>query len=448
MPVTCSETMALSTMGVQRGQCRTGVRVQALGKRFFIGSRVKAVDTLGQSLSLAFSNGLRSVGRRFTSRGDVAAKPLTEFWALRDISFDVAPGQVLGIIGRNGSGKSTLLKILSRITPPSEGEATISGRVGSLLEIGTGFHAELTGRENTYLSGTILGMRRREISERFDEIVEFSGVERFIDTPVKHYSSGMYLRLAFAVAAHLRTEILLVDEVLAVGDAAFQLKCLDKMGQLALEGRTILFVSHNLGALLRLCDRGMLLESGRVAAEGTIEDAVAAYGRLNATGERESGGSGHDGVGVHSLRVPGEQPVLSFSEELVFTFDLSIRRRYWEVSVYVGVSTPENIHLLIEVAGADRFPELLEPGRYRVTVRFPPVWLRPRGYSVWVKVIAHPQSGPTERYYAEGLEIVVTGAGQADANADRLLAPASSWTVEKISRGVRDDLAGGSGVVL
>ena len=199
------------------------------------------------------------------------------FWALRDLSFEIAPGEIVGIIGRNGAGKSTLLKILSRITRPTTGEVELCGRVGSLLEVGTGFHQELTGRENIFLSGTILGMKRREIKGQFDAIVEFAGVEQFLDTPVKRYSSGMYVRLAFAVAAHLSSEILLVDEVLAVGDAEFQKKCLGKMQDVATSGRTVLFVSHHMHSITQLCNRGIVLGTGNILFEGEVTKAVACY---------------------------------------------------------------------------------------------------------------------------------------------------------------------------
>ena len=202
-----------------------------------------------------------------------------EFWALRDVSFDVNQGEVVGIIGRNGAGKSTLLKILSRITEPTEGAVTIKGRVASLLEVGTGFHPELSGRENIYLNGAILGMSRAEIRRKFDEIVAFAEVEKFLDTPVKHYSSGMYVRLAFAVAAHLEPEILIVDEVLAVGDAEFQKKCLGRMNAVSHSGRTVLFVSHNLEALRAICTKGLLLESGHTRAAGPIADVIGQYNR-------------------------------------------------------------------------------------------------------------------------------------------------------------------------
>jgi len=228
------------------------IRVENLSKLYHIGRARQRHDTLRDALSAAF--------RRPASRA--ARREDETLWALRDVSFEVQRGEVVGIIGRNGAGKSTLLKILSRITEPTSGRAEIHGRVGSLLEVGTGFHPELTGRENVYLNGAILGMHRTEIDRKFDEIVAFAEIEKFLDTPVKHYSSGMYVRLAFAVAAHLDPEILLVDEVLAVGDAAFQRKCLGKMDSVGKEGRTVLFVSHNMAAVTNLCDWGLLLDAG------------------------------------------------------------------------------------------------------------------------------------------------------------------------------------------
>lgn len=200
-----------------------------------------------------------------------------DLWALQDVSFEVSEGDTLGVVGNNGAGKSTLLKILSRITKPTSGSARIRGRVGSLLEVGTGFHNELSGRENIYLNGAILGMKRTEIASKFDEIVDFSEIEKFLDTPVKHYSSGMYMRLAFAIAAHLEPEVLIVDEVLAVGDINFQRKCLGKMGEVSASGRTILFVSHNLGSLGQICNKGLLLEKGRMIAHGPIGEITAKY---------------------------------------------------------------------------------------------------------------------------------------------------------------------------
>ncbi len=250
----------------------TAIRVGGLGKRYQIGTRERGYATLRDSLARA----VRAPWRRFR-RLSGAAGSGEAFWALRDVSFEVGEGEVVGIVGRNGAGKSTLLKLLSQITEPTEGAIELSGRVGSLLEVGTGFHPELTGRENIYLNGAILGMKRHEIDRKFDDIVAFSGIERFLETPVKRYSSGMYTRLAFSVAAHLEPEIMIVDEVLAVGDAAFQEKCLGKMNEVAHSGRTVLFVSHNMAAVETLCTRGIVLEAGRVAFDGETTEAVRHY---------------------------------------------------------------------------------------------------------------------------------------------------------------------------
>lgn len=242
------------------------IRAENLGKRYERGAAATS-GLLRDKLALALHSPLKLLRRHQKET----------FWALKDVCLEVHEGEVLGLIGRNGSGKTTLLKILSRITRPTEGWAEIYGRVGCLLEVGTGFHPELTGRENTYLSGAILGMGKREIERKFDEIVSFAELEKFIDTPVKHYSSGMYVRLAFAVAAHLEPEILLVDEVLAVGDINFQKKCLGKMGDVAHAGRTVILVSHNLGAISQLCSRTIWIEGGSIAAAGDSESVVTQY---------------------------------------------------------------------------------------------------------------------------------------------------------------------------
>ena len=251
------------------GSDKIAISVQGLGKKYSIGGPQEKYLTFRD----AIVNSVKTPFKRFSSR-----ELPSEFWALKDVSFDVEKGEVVGIIGRNGAGKSTLLKILSRITSPTEGTVDLYGRVGSLLEVGTGFHPELTGRENIFLSGSILGMKRREIDAKLDEIVKFSEIEKFLDTPVKKYSSGMYVRLAFSVAAHMDTEILLVDEVLAVGDAAFQKKCLGKMGDVATkEGRTVLFVSHQMDMVRNLCQRGIWIHNGRIYKNGPIDQVIESY---------------------------------------------------------------------------------------------------------------------------------------------------------------------------
>jgi ABC-type polysaccharide/polyol phosphate transport system ATPase subunit len=248
------------------------VSVQGLWKEYALGARTASAGSIREAVGNVVAAPWRRLKRLRGHLGDDE-----RFWALRDVSFDIQEGEVVGIIGRNGAGKSTLLKILSRITAPTRGRAEICGRVASLLEVGTGFHPELTGRENIFLNGAILGMRRQEVLRKFDAIVAFAEVERFLDTPVKRYSSGMYVRLAFAVAAHLDPEVLIVDEVLAVGDAAFQARCLGKMGEVAKGGRTILFVSHNMAAVKALCQRGILLDGGIAHRVGSADDVVAEY---------------------------------------------------------------------------------------------------------------------------------------------------------------------------
>jgi len=260
---------------------RPAIRVDSLSKCYRLGNGANPYyRTLRESLTGSAAGawrGLKGIGSRLLGKGGAAGADDGEFWALKDISFDVQPGEVIGIIGRNGAGKSTLLKILSRITEPTSGRAEVRGRMGSLLEVGTGFHQELTGRENIYLNGSILGMTHREIRRQFDEIVAFSEIEQFLDTPVKRYSSGMYVRLAFAVAAHLNPEILVVDEVLAVGDASFQKKCLGKMGTVAKDGRTVMFVSHNMPALQYLCRSAVILDKGQVVDIGPAREMVSKY---------------------------------------------------------------------------------------------------------------------------------------------------------------------------
>jgi lipopolysaccharide transport system ATP-binding protein len=291
------------------------IKVQNLGKRYRLGVPQARYGSLRDTLA----GMARAPLRRLQGNGRTAA---SQFWAVKDVSFEILPGEVVGIIGRNGAGKSTLLKMLSRITQPTTGRIELYGRIASLLEVGTGFHPELTGRENIYLNGAILGMARAEIEHNFDEIVAFSEVEEFIDTPVKHFSSGMYLRLAFAVAAHLEPEILVIDEVLAVGDARFQRKCLDKMGEVGRQGRTVLFVSHNMSAITRLCPRTILLERGAVLRDGPSSEVVGAYlsSGLGTTAAREwpdlSTAPGDDIVRLCSVRVCTERGEVSASVDI------------------------------------------------------------------------------------------------------------------------------------
>jgi lipopolysaccharide transport system ATP-binding protein len=255
------------------------IRAEGLGKKYIIGHQAERerYTTLRDSVGRSLKNWGRSARDMFAGKALVAGDETEEFWALKDVNFEIKRGDVVGIIGRNGAGKSTLLKVLSRITEPTAGRVTIDGRVASLLEVGTGFHPELSGRENIYLNGAILGMNSEEIRRKFDEIVDFAGVEKFLDTPVKRYSSGMYVRLAFAVAAHLEPEILIVDEVLAVGDAEFQKKCLGKMKDVAGHGRTVLFVSHNMGAVQTLCSSSIYLNAGRILDMGPSHIIISRY---------------------------------------------------------------------------------------------------------------------------------------------------------------------------
>jgi len=253
------------------------IKVENLSKQYTISTRVEShlrYDTLRESMVTAVKKSFK----RFTDNGHEESETL---WALKDINFEVSPGEVMGIIGHNGAGKSTLLQIMSRIIEPTSGSVQLYGQVGSLLEIGTGFHPDLTGRENVYLNGAVLGMRRKQINAKFDEIVAFAGIERFLETAVKHYSSGMYVRLAFSVAAHLNPEILIVDEVLAVGDAEFQQKCFEKMGEVIKSGRTILLVTHSMNMVVELCQNAMLIKGGRLQKMGPAEEVVHYYHHIS-----------------------------------------------------------------------------------------------------------------------------------------------------------------------
>lgn len=332
------------------------LQVRGLSKQYRIGEVGRArYETLRDTLAL--------VPRKLLGRARQPKKPEAAIWALDDVSFDLERGGTLAVIGRNGAGKSTLLKILSRITEPTRGHADIFGRVGALLEVGTGFHPELTGRENVFLNGAILGMRRQEIHGKLDEILAFAEVEQFADTPVKYYSSGMYLRLAFSVAAHMEPEILIVDEVLAVGDMAFQRKCMGKMGAVAREGRTVLFVSHNMGAVTRLCKSGLVLERGRVSYHGHVSDAVAHYHNLVVAGAeaREGGRAAHvvfeeeaqpeAEFSITKVEVLDQQgqpmPTLSTWDAVRFRFHIYARRPLQRGSVILEIRTIEGTRVIV-----------------------------------------------------------------------------------------------------
>lgn len=292
------------------------IKAENLGKKYIIGHQGKTgYKTFREQMLQHAHNFYSRTKKMLTGKQLLEGDELEEFWALKELSFEIQKGDRVGIIGKNGAGKSTLLKVLSRITEPTTGKVNIKGRVASLLEVGTGFHPELTGRENIFLNGAIMGMSRAEIKRKFDEIVDFSGVEKFLDTPVKRYSSGMYVRLAFSVAAHLEPEILVVDEVLAVGDAEFQKKCLGKMQDVSnSEGRTVLFVSHNLMALSSLCNKGIYLKQGKMQLQGEIEDVLSRYTRDGAENHLTEwkGNEGDDHVRIYRTRVSGDENAAGF----------------------------------------------------------------------------------------------------------------------------------------
>lgn len=308
------------------------LRVENLGKLYRIGGQQEKYQTLRDTISDAFIAPFRRARSLLHHQPYGAAGLEEEIWALKDVSFEVRHGETVGIIGRNGAGKSTLLKILSRITEPSTGYADIYGRVGALLEVGTGFHSELTGRENIYLNGAILGMSRQDINRKFDEIVDFAGVEKFIDTPVKHYSSGMGLRLGFAVAAHLEPDVLVVDEVLAVGDADFQRKCLGKMSDVASEGRTVLFVSHNMGAIASLTTRCIVFQDGMIVQNGDTKEGIEYYFNMNTAASLFEEASkklpvGDESITLHACRINGRNEALFTSTDPIpIHFEYEVHR--------------------------------------------------------------------------------------------------------------------------
>ena len=395
------------------------VHAEALSKLFHIGA-AEAYSTFREALTNALAAPFRRTRWIFQGTNGDVSEGENEIWALKDVSFEVKRGEVVGIIGRNGAGKSTLLKILSRITEPTVGFAEIHGRVGSLLEVGTGFHGELSGRENIYLNGAILGMKKTEIDRRFDEIVSFAEVEKFIDTPVKRYSSGMYLRLAFAVAAHLEPEILIVDEVLAVGDASFQNKCIGKMGAVAREGRTVLFVSHNIAAVKSLCTRAILLDGGQVDCDGPVDEVVDRYitansqvlksGAIPENAERI--GTGDAKLRLVQLANMSCNPVseLYFGQPFRVTLAFDVLTEIRDLLVEVNIGKPDGTDVVLSTTVDDGQPPVdLTAGRYEVTADFDIVLL-PGRYSIGLGI--HRIDGMTIDFIRRVLDFRVLQVAQ------------------------------------
>jgi len=344
------------------------IKIEGVSKKYTIGKQKE------NSLRGSFGGLLKS-----------AAAKGEEFWALKDISFEVNKGEVIGVIGKNGAGKSTLLKVLSQITKPTEGRIEINGRVASLLEVGTGFHPELTGRENIYLNGTILGMSRKEVKAKFDEIVDFSGVDKFIDTPVKHYSSGMYVRLAFAVAAHLEPEILIIDEVLAVGDAEFQKKCLGKMKDVAETGRTVIFVSHNMAAVEKLCSKCFLLNHGNLEFSGTSSETISKYlnsSKLNQYFWERSQSSDNKAYFTSIKVYQDGQLDITTSGKLKVEFKYQIQEKLSSLNLHLALLDNYGQVIFSSAPEDSGIKKSLEIGNYASIVEFPEDLLFPIGYSL------------------------------------------------------------------
>jgi lipopolysaccharide transport system ATP-binding protein len=395
--------------------------VSEISKLYHIGA-TESYKTMRDTISRLATAPLRLLRGGKKKKGE-------SFWALKDVSFDVRRGEVIGVIGPNGAGKSTLLKILSRITEPTSGFAEIHGRVGSLLEVGTGFHLELTGRENIFLNGAILGMRRAEIESKFDEMVAFAEVGKFIDTPVKHYSSGMYLRLAFSVAAHLEPEILLVDEVLAVGDMSFQKKCLRKMEDVASHGRTVLFVSHNLAAIRELCQSTVVLESGRLSFQGSVTEGLVHYNRALTKNESEAlGNTGWRSVSVNGVQ-PGLAATVPGSKPFFVEAQLNLREEFKAGRLFCMVHNSLGEMVVHQRIDTEQLNDgVLRPGRYRVRVNLPALWLAPGVYTVHFKFLGTKPSGTDDRMVSERAMLDMDGDSYGIGRAT--LAPAVQWNLE------------------
>lgn len=415
------------------------IEVRNLGKKYRIGTLLEPYLSLRDSIARKGShlwNVLRGTEHVEHKQHD--------FWALKDVSFSVEQGEAVGIIGRNGAGKSTLLKILSQITPPTEGRITLRGRVASLLEVGTGFHPELSGRENIYLNGAILGMTRREIRSKFDEIVAFAEVEKFLDTPVKRYSSGMYVRLAFAVAAHLEPEILIIDEVLAVGDVQFQKKCLGKMSEVARQGRTILFVSHNMGAVVQLCSHGIVLSQGRITYSGSSQDAVEHYSEQGRAAKSKIVMPIRTEQNVQIRKVEtiayNELSDGSSSQSQSFCCIITYDVNRWPLNSYVAMNVYDRMNnCLLWSCDINSHEEMIvrrEPGTYQATVAIPDMVLIPGLYSILVAIYS-PSEGVHD-VIDERVSFEVSDSGSLLSRLGIQRSPALtavplSWSTEKVS---------------
>lgn len=410
------------------------IRVENLSKQYRIGTRDAAYETVREALTQVIRAPFKRLQRRRST-----AEQADSLWALRDVNFEVYPGEVIGIIGRNGAGKSTLLKVLSRVTEPTEGRVELYGRVGSLLEVGTGFHPELTGRENIFLNGSILGMSRREITAKFDEIVSFAEVGKFIDTPVKRYSSGMYVRLAFAVAAHLEPEILVVDEVLAVGDFAFQQKCLNKMQGVSREGRTVLFVSHNMGAINRLCQRSVLLNGGSVLTVGPTSEVVQTY-MTSGVIRRSEFEQPHDpskSINLRRVSVITEdgdgRSEIGYHESFTFQLEYEVNQHVTKGSVGIGVFTADGTCAFVS-GDFDQRPELLSSrpaGYYVARVKIPSKWLNTGRYilTTYVADIARDQQDSIETLVFNIIETGTPGSHHGLTHRPGVLQPFLDWHI-------------------
>ena len=423
----------------------TIIKVENLNKRYRIGLKEESHDTFFGSIASWVRSPINNYKRvqslsKFKddeNNGDI-------IWALKNISFGVKRGEVLGLIGRNGAGKSTLLKILSRITEPTDGKAKIYGRIASLLEVGTGFHPELTGRENMYLNGTILGMRKNEIDNKFDEIVEFSGIEKFIDTPVKRYSSGMSVRLGFSVAAHLEPEVLLIDEVLAVGDYKFQEKCLGKMEQVTGEGRTVIFVSHNMKAISKICNRTLLIDNGQIVGDGNTSEVIRQYKGGNKEDRSIVSWSVDNAPGNHSVRLLGmsindkdynNKSVFSFDESIIIEVRFQVMNDDSDLFLRMYIENEDGIDIL-EITNLKNTK--YKKGLYKANYQIRPHILNEGQYSI--QQLLFKEGGPTSPEDIARVEYPVSFkidfsnkfSGGMMSNSVGVIRPEWIWDIKKI----------------